>query len=87
MEKTKMYVVTYDNDMEGFNRIYTTREKAVNGIKKTVDACRRDWENVSAIYFKDYGENGVINSAVIYLQEEDWEEKVKVEITEMIVED
>lgn len=85
--KTKMYVVTYDNDMEEFNRIYTTRENAVNGIKKTVEACRRDWENVSAVYFKDYDENGVITSATIYLQEEDWEEKVKVEIAEMLIAD
>lgn len=82
-----MYVVTYDNDMEEFNRIYTTRENAVNGIKKAVEACRRDWENVSAVYFKDCGENGVITSATIYLQEEDWEEKVKVEIAEMLIAD
>lgn len=84
MKDYKMYVVTYDNDMEGFNRIYRTREKAIDGIKKTVEACKREWENVSTVYFKDYGEYGVINSAIIYLQEEDWEEKVKVNITEML---
>lgn len=87
MDNKKMYVVTYDNDMEGFNRLYHTRVNAVEGIKKTVDACRRDWENVSVVYFKDYSENGVIVSATIYLQEEDWEEKVKVNIAEMLIAD
>lgn len=87
MDNRKIYVVTYDNDMEGFNRLYHTRVNAVEGIKKTVDACRRDWENVSVVYFKDYGENGVIVSATIYLQEEDWEEKVKVNIAEMLIAD
>lgn len=83
----KMYVVTYNNEMEGFNRLYHTRGNAIEGIKKTVDACRRDWENVSVVYFKDYGANGVINSATIYLQDGDWEEKVKVEIAEMLIAD
>lgn len=83
----KMYVVTYNNEMEGFNRLYHTRGNAIEGIKKTVDACRRDWENVSVVYFKDYGANSVINSATIYLQDGDWEEKVKVEIAEMLIAD
>lgn len=87
MDNRKMYVVTYDNDMEGFDRLYHTRENAIEGIKKTIDACRRDWENVSAVYFKDYDASSVITSAIIYLQEEDWEEKIKVNITEMLIAD
>lgn len=78
----KVFYVNYDNDMEEFNAVYTTRELAVEGIKSTIKACEREWENVSKVWFKNSARNA-IESANIYLQEDDWEEKVHVNIIEL----